>query len=194
MEAFQEKGIINIGGDPNDEFYRYKMPAVETQVTGRGNGIHTNFLNMDTVANAIGHPEEIILKYIAYELASNLNLKNKSLSGKHDTEIQGKILDYIHNLVLCVKCNNPETIYQIEGKKKKIKLFTKCASCGFNCEIVASGKDSEGVKAIKGKNGSKIFNSIVKYVQDNPIIETKEKKEYIKENAFLDETNDDIFG
>ena len=190
MESFESNGLINIGGNPNDEFYRYKMPAIKTQVTGRGNGIHTNFLNIDEVANAIGHPEEIIMKYITYELASNLNLKNKSIAGKHDNEVQEKIMDYINNLVLCVKCGNPETIYELEGKKKRIKLFSKCASCGYRCEIVSSGNDTSDVKSIKGKNSGKIFNSIIKYVQDNPIsLETREKKEYIKETNLIDDDN-----
>tara|TARA_B100001093_G_C26238271_1_gene763212 strand:- start:219 stop:620 length:402 start_codon:yes stop_codon:yes gene_type:complete len=130
------------------------------------------------------------MKYIAYELASNLNVKNKSLAGKHDDSIQDKIMDYINNLVLCVKCGNPETIYKTTGKKKKIKLFAKCASCGYTCEILPSGSDSDNIKIIKGKNGSKIFNCIVKYVLENPVsLETKEKKEYMKENNLLDEEN-----
>jgi translation initiation factor 2 beta subunit (eIF-2beta)/eIF-5 len=193
MESFNN-GLINIGGDPNDEFYRYKMPPIKTQVTGRGNGIHTHLINIDDVANAIGHPEDIIMKYIAYELASNLNQKNKSLAGKHDTEVQEKILDYVNNLVLCPKCNNPETIYEVEGKKKRMKLFSKCASCGFRCEIVAAGTEKEGIKVIKGKNSTKIMNNIIKYVQDNPVsLETKEKKEYLKEMNVIDDQSD-IFG
>ena len=190
MEYFENNGLINIGGNQNDDSYRYKMPPIKTQITGRGNGIHTLFVNIDDVANAIGHPEEIIMKFISYELASSLNIKNKSVTGKHDTEIQNKIVDYVSNLVLCAKCGNPETMYEIEGKKKKIKLFSKCASCGFRCEIVASGKDSEGIKSIKGKNGGKIHNCIIKYVQDNPVsLETKEKKEYLKESNLLDDDN-----
>ena len=78
-------------------------------------------------------------------------------------------------------------------EKKKIKLFSKCASCGYRCEIVAAGKDKDGFRVIKGKNSSKILNNIIKYVQDNPIaLETKEKKEYLKEmNVSGDQT--DIF-
>lgn len=190
MDVFESNDLINIGGNPNDISYRYKMPPITTQITGKGNGIHTVFLNMDQVANAIGHPEEIILKYISYELATNLNFKNKSITGKHDNNIQEKIMDYISNLVLCTKCGNPETMYEIEGKKKRLKLFSKCASCGYRCELVASGSDSEGIKSIKGKNSSKIFNCITKFVQDNPVsLETKEKKEYIKENNLLDDDN-----
>lgn len=190
MEAFESNDLINIGGNPNDQSYRYKMPGVKTQVTGRGNGIHTIFSNIDEVSNAIGHPQEIIMKYISYELATNLNQKNNSITGKHDDNIQEKVIDYVNNLVLCAKCGNPETIYEIEGKKKRIKLFSKCASCGFRCELVASGKDSEGIKSIKGKNSSKIFNCIIKYVQDNPVsLETKEKKEYIKETNLIDDDN-----
>ena len=190
MENFQNNGLINIGGQTDDEFYRYKMPPIKTQVTGRGNGIHTLLLNISEVANAIGHPEDIIMKYIAYELASNLNQKKKSLSGKHDTEIQEKIMDYISNLVLCEKCNNPETLYESEGKKKKVKLFIKCSSCGFRSEIISSGSETEGIKVIKGKNGLKILNNILRYVKENPVdLETKEKKEYIKESNL---TCDDV--
>ena len=196
MESMKN-GLINIGGDPNDEFYRYKMPPIKTQITGRGNGIHTHLLNIDDIAIAIGHPEDIIMQYIAYELASNLNQKNKSLSGKHDTNVQEKILDYVSNLVLCPKCNNPETMYELEGSKKKkmnkMKLFSICAPCGYRCEIVAAGKDGDGIRVIKGKNSSKILNNIKKYVNDNPVgLETKEKQEYLKEmNVFEDQT--DIF-
>jgi len=191
MSLFSNNALINIGGDPNDEFYRYKMPPIKTQVTGRGNGIHTHLLNIDEVSNSIGHPKEIIMKFISYELASNLNQKNESLAGNHENFIQEKIMDYINNLVLCKKCGNPETIYEITGKKKRIKLFSKCSSCGYRCEIVTSGKEDDVTRVIKGKNSSKIFNSIVKYVQDNPdALNTKEKKEYIKETDLtFDESN-----
>ena len=192
MECFNNSKLINIGGDPDDQFYRYKMPVIETQVTGRGNGIHTHFKNSSEVAHAIGHPEEIILKYISYELASNLNLKNNSFSGKLDDKIQDTILNYINNLVLCIKCNNPETMYEIEGKKKRIKLFSKCASCGYRCEVISDNIGGKDKRIIKGKNSDKILNCIIKYVQTNPVsLETKEKKEYNKESVLV--FNDDTF-
>ena len=39
-----------------DQFYRYKMPAVQAKIEGRGNGIKTNVVNMVDVAKALARP------------------------------------------------------------------------------------------------------------------------------------------
>ena len=40
------------------------------------------------------------MKYISYELATNLNQKNNSITGKHDNNIQEKVIDYV-NMSIC---------------------------------------------------------------------------------------------
>jgi len=39
--------LINIGGSPEDNSYRYKMPKLCIQIIGRGNGIFTNLKNIE---------------------------------------------------------------------------------------------------------------------------------------------------
>lgn len=39
-----------------DQFYRYKMPALQSKVEGRGNGVKTNIINLVDVARALGRP------------------------------------------------------------------------------------------------------------------------------------------
>mgnify|MGYP006433789557 FL=1 len=196
MDSFTNNGnLINIGGDPNDSFYRYKMPALKTQITGRGNGIKTILNNIKEVAKAIGHPEEIITKHICYTLGSNWDSKKGTMTGKHDTHaIQEIINDYILFFVLCESCKNPETMYFTEGKKKKIKLFIKCASCGFFPQVETCAVSGTGsLKIVQGKSNEKLINFIKGYISKNPMEISTEKKEYNKDLDVLNDFGDNIF-
>lgn len=184
--------LINIGGNPNDEFYRYKMSPLKIQVIGKGNGIQTILTNIEEVSNAIGHPTEIISKFISYNTGSNWNLSKKTLTGKHDlVTLQDYINEYIQSFVLCDTCKNPETMYKIEGKKKNINLYVQCASCGYTPKVIIGKSSNDNEKVVKGKNNEKMINFIQKYIKENPMEMTMEKKEYAKENNLLHE--DDIF-
>eukprot|EP00121_Abeoforma_whisleri_P000502 Awhi_evm1s438 len=44
---------VNINCNVKDEFYRYKMPRLNTKVEGRGNGIKTVLVNMSEVSRAL---------------------------------------------------------------------------------------------------------------------------------------------
>ena len=70
---------INIGADnAGDQFYRYKMPAIQAKIEGRGNGIKTNVVNMVDVAKALARPPTHTLKYFGCELGAQTKFDSKS--------------------------------------------------------------------------------------------------------------------
>ena len=193
MNTF-DNNLINIGGEESDEFYRYKMPKINIQITGKGNGIQTVLTNIRDIANAIEHPLEVITKYLSYSLGSNYNSEKNFLTGKHQVEdIQKYIIEYINTFVLCDSCKNPETIFSIEGKKKNIQLFIQCASCGYRTKIMTGGKKEEKTKIISGKANQKLVQFLEKYIKENPMEFSNEKQAYQKESNLNTNNFDDIF-
>ncbi len=55
--------MLNIGGDQADKSYRYKMPAIQTKVEGRGNGIKTALVNIVDIAKALHTVPEYPVRY-----------------------------------------------------------------------------------------------------------------------------------
>jgi len=122
----------NIGGDPNDFSYRYKMPCLTTKVEGRGNGIKTRIVNMVDVARALDRNPAYVTKYFGCELGAQSKMEEKTglsvVNGKHDTKTFDKLLDdFISKWVLCPNCSLPETYLYI---KRKEYIYSHCAACG----------------------------------------------------------------
>jgi translation initiation factor 5 len=44
---------INIGGQKNDRFYRYKMPDLAIKIEGKGKGMKTVLVNICAIAKAL---------------------------------------------------------------------------------------------------------------------------------------------
>ena len=130
---------INIGADnAGDQFYRYKMPAIQAKIEGRGNGIKTNVVNMVDVAKALARPPTHTLKYFGCELGAQTKFDSKSggqciVNGAHTAETLANHLEgYIKRFVQCHSCGNPETVINI-SKRETIHL--KCKACGAVSDV-----------------------------------------------------------
>ena len=145
---------LNINGDNNDNFYRYKMPTLVSSKTGRGNGCFTLLVNLQEVTNSFNHPASIVLKYIGNVLGSNTTESKWSLTGHYDNDKLLQVLYmYINSFVICSNCGIPELLPSTEGNKKNIKLIMSCSACGHLFEMKESSKDK-----IKG------IDMIIKYL------------------------------
>ncbi len=132
---------INMNGNDNDTHYRYKMPAFEVQVAGKGNGIYTIFNNIDDISKAMNHPVEVILKYIAVVTGSNYIQAKNTITGSHTSaELKQHILQYIKHLVMCPACGIPETVPEIEGNKKNVTFKLCCSACKNTSEVICQNK------------------------------------------------------
>lgn len=148
---------LNINGDNNDPFYRYKMPRLISNKTGRGNGCHTHILNLEDVTESLNHPASIVLKFMGNVLGANTTESKWSIAGHYEEEELINVLyQYINSFVMCSKCNCPELLPSVEGKKKNKKLIMSCSACGNSCEMTGTSKEE-----VKG------VDMIIKYIDKN---------------------------
>jgi len=152
MDSFNTSNIkldsnqININGDENDLFYRYKMPAVKLDFNKKMK--RTIITNSNDIGNSLSRDHKLICKFLAKSMSTQavLNDGNIVINGIFtDQEIQQQIYAFIQKYVLCGKCNNPET----DISKKKDSLQLLCKACGYNKNI----KLSDGLDKI-------IYNSL----------------------------------
>jgi translation initiation factor 5 len=61
--------MLTVFQDVSDPFYRYKMERLQAKVEGKGNGIKTVVVNLNTVAQALGRPPACKLKLLESFLA-----------------------------------------------------------------------------------------------------------------------------
>jgi translation initiation factor 5 len=155
---------INMNGNINDTNYRYTMEQPNITVGGKGNGIYTVFNNIDNICKSINQPVGIIMGYIAAITGSNYIESRNSLTGTHTVEsLSIIILEYIKYLVMCPKCNIPETFPVLQGTKKNATIMLCCSAC----------KNETQVKSIN-KRIDKAVDIIIKYLKsDNQWITTK---------------------
>ena len=148
---------LNINGDNNDPFYRYKMPMLISMPAGRGNGCFTLLENLPDVTEAFNHPASIVFKYMGSVLGSNTTESKWSITGHHSNDRLIEVLyQYINSFVMCSNCNIPELLPTIEGKKKNKKLFLTCSACGKGQQKIHNCKEEE-----KG------MDLIMKYLDNN---------------------------
>jgi len=124
---------INIAGltEVTDFSYRYKMPAIQAKIEGRGNGIKTVLVNVVELAQALNRDPAEITKFFGCELGSQTTYATDTdravVNGAIATpDLQNHLKRYIEFFVLCKNCKLPETQYKIKSET----LSQKCLACG----------------------------------------------------------------
>ena len=177
---------LNMNGsqDPN---YRYTIQGFDVTVAGKGNGIYTIINNIDAISRGVNHPPEVIGKYIANITGSNYNMEQHILTGAHlSKELNSIILEYIKYIVLCPKCNIPETIPIMEGTKKNAEIKLSCSAC-------------KNISALKINNSKieKAVDIIIKYLKAGKEWVTNKgmmvKQETMSECVQIENTEDTPF-
>lgn len=104
------------------------MPALQLRTEGRLNGVKTKIVNLEDVAKAIRVPPAYPLKFMGYELGTQLSESNMVINGDFkDAELR-KLLDkFIEKYVLCPGCHYPEMVIKV----KKGDVTGHCNSCGW---------------------------------------------------------------
>lgn len=128
-------GTRNIGGDPNDPSYRYKMPRLVAKVEGRGNGIKTRLVNMVDIARSLHCDPEWVTKFFGTELGAQSKFEAKTdlsvVNGNHDLLTLNRLLDdFISKFVLCPTCRLPEINLSVNTRRQTI--LVDCRACGHN--------------------------------------------------------------
>ncbi|KAL4764859.1 translation initiation factor eIF5 [Aspergillus foveolatus] len=127
---------INIRRDVSDPFYRYKMEPLQSKIEGKGNGIKTVIVNLNSVAGSLSRPPAYVIKYFGFELGAQANAKPTDdrwiINGAHDSrKLQDYLDGFITKFVLCKKCKNPETDVII----KDDKIILDCKACGQRSDV-----------------------------------------------------------
>jgi len=90
------------------------------------NGVKTNIVNVDDIAEHLRVPELALMKWFCAELGANME-KTSLIKGNHAYDILLKHLDkFIIKYVCCQNCKYPELKMKVEGKD----LLSVCNSCG----------------------------------------------------------------
>lgn len=147
--------VINIQGTTpvDDPEYRYKMPAIQGKVEGRGNGIKTAIPNMTQVALSLHREPGEVTKFFGCELGAQTtwspDTERSIVNGAHTTaDLQTNLFKYIEKFVLCPKCHLPETDYKV----KSGAIYQKCNACGEKDIIDMSHKLCTYILAQDKKN------------------------------------------
>ena len=127
---------VNIRRDVADPFYRYKMERLQSKIEGKGNGIKTVIVNLNSVAGSLSRPPAYLIKYFGFEIGAQANAKPTDerwiINGAHDAaKLQDYLDGFISKFVLCKKCKNPETDTIINGEK----IVLDCKACGQRSDV-----------------------------------------------------------
>ncbi|KAM5485363.1 eukaryotic translation initiation factor 5 [Microsporum audouinii] len=148
---------INIRRDISDPFYRYKMERLQAKIEGKGNGIKTVVVNLNSVAQSLSRPPSSdLIKYFGFELGAQANSKPTDdrwiINGAHDApKLQDYLDGFITKFVLCKKCKNPETDVVIKDQA----IILDCKACGERSDVDPRLKLSSFILKNQPKKGKK---------------------------------------
>jgi translation initiation factor 5 len=148
---------LNIPRHQTDPYYRYKMPMMEIQHLGKGNGVRTILVNFDKVMKALNRPLDYGIKFIGFEMGVKTKMDSTIIiSGHHDVHQLLKCLDQFINLyVLCIKCQNPETLIVIKHQA----VYLNCQACGFVSQVKFHKLSNYIIKNVKLTTNDKLIKS-----------------------------------
>jgi translation initiation factor 5 len=185
--------MLNV--DPNradDQFYRYKMPRIQTKIESGGNGIKTVIPNIEQVAQVLNRDVQLPMKFMGQHIGSSAKLKDSKwmLMGKVEREeVQKLIFSFIEKFVLCKECRNPETIIQVDDEKFQ-NIWLSCKACSrvtgvdpkdklcaliIKTEkpvpIVRKRDEKRKPEKTKDQKEEELFNKVARQAQDGDVIE-----------------------
>ena len=126
---------VNIGGDANDRFYRYKRDVIQTRSEHK-HGVQTRLLNLFAIARQLHVSVEPLVSFIKRRLGLNLTVDRAAeyciIQGAISTEsLERAIVQFIERHVLCRQCGLPE----LKGDQ--------CSACGANPNSTHSATTTE---------------------------------------------------
>lgn len=125
-----------------DTHHRYWMPPLETKIEGKGNGIKTILVNVETVAIALERRAAWVHKYLGIEVGATTPDADKTggrhiINGAHDAaKLQELLEGFMRKFVFC-PCGSPETEFKLQGKKA---LNFVCRTCPRTTPVPESHK------------------------------------------------------
>jgi len=143
--------MLNIPSSIDDPSYRYKMPALQLKVEGRGNGIKTKIVNLNEVATALRVPPAYPLKFLGHELGSQTNETQGVINGSFlEPEMRKHLDKFIEKYVLCTQCKYPEMVLRV----KHGAVGGVCNSCGTRSALDNAHKLAAYILKNPPKNSS----------------------------------------
>lgn len=142
--------LINIGGNSNDIYYRYKRDIISIVTINKQGGL-TEITNMEKIQRQLQVPDEFVVKFYR-----NIKKRGKSMvrpgviRGEISVRELEKILEkMIVKYVLCPKCKLPEWNREV------------CNACGFRDgvteEVYIPVKNTIKVKVSVDSNRNQLY-------------------------------------
>lgn len=123
--------MLNLDGNQEDLFYRYKMDKIESRIIDRGQYSTTRIHNLGKIADSLKVDIEVLEKHFSYHLAAKVNSSDQftDINGAFNaTDLQTALQVFIDRYVLCERCGIPELHYVVNKKR----VCSICQACGHS--------------------------------------------------------------